>query len=202
MSSQPEPNESVVLLPVFLTTLSREGEKSQKKPSYIDTPINTHTTQHNMKKDRPVSTNQEPHATVITMGRRVKRTAFPSSHSSTSSNPPHLAAGPSHNLSYLEAIVGVGCVAGDVADAVRSHPGVLALHIAVLVLAFHAALVVGELVVGYCEAKLVAFRRRPREVTDGKGKWRGGGCCCGGSVCRCFMSTLCCVSRLFGCLSF
>ncbi|KAK8389434.1 hypothetical protein O3P69_008860 [Scylla paramamosain] len=154
MSSQPEPNESVVLLPVFLTTLSREGEKSQKKPSYIDTPINTHTTQHNMKKDRPVSTNQEPHATVITMGRRVKRTAFPSSHSSTSSNPPHLAAGPSHNLSYLEAIVGVGCVAGDVADAVRSHPGVLALHIAVLVLAFHAALVVGELVVGYCEAKL------------------------------------------------
>lgn len=40
--------------------------------SYIDTPINTHTTQHNMKKDRPVSTNQEPHATVITMGRRYQ----------------------------------------------------------------------------------------------------------------------------------
>lgn len=34
MSSQhlPDPSESVVLLPVFLTTLSREGENSQEEP--------------------------------------------------------------------------------------------------------------------------------------------------------------------------
>ncbi|MPC24229.1 hypothetical protein E2C01_017306 [Portunus trituberculatus] len=59
------------------------------------------------------------------------------------------------SLSYLEAVDGVGSVLGDVADAVRTHPGVLALHITVLVLALHAALVVGELIVGHRETELV-----------------------------------------------
>ncbi|MPC24230.1 hypothetical protein E2C01_017307 [Portunus trituberculatus] len=74
MSSQhlPIPKEPVVLLPVFLTILSREGEKSQEESSYVNPPINTHTTQHNMKKDRPVSANHEPHATVTTTGRRCQ----------------------------------------------------------------------------------------------------------------------------------
>lgn len=55
---------------------------------------------------------------------------------------------------YLEAIF-VGGVANDVADAVGCHPGVLALHHAMRVLALCPLLVVGGFIVGNVQGEIV-----------------------------------------------
>lgn len=129
-------------------------------PSFpsLSPPRNHHTTIILDPSFTPLSTHTPP--PLLSLPSPYHPYPLPSSNYSflpLSPLPPPTPQRPSR-LSYLEAVDGVGCVAGDVADAVGPHPRVLALHKTILVLGLVAVLVVGEFIVGHRETELVRLR--------------------------------------------